>query len=81
MEEYFRPDRPFLLSVDSGSREEPPNRYFETLKAAVMAMQAYPEHFQRFAWIVETDKRTTHIKDGRPLTSESRVLTIPEPTL
>lgn len=60
--------RPFLLMVDSGSEDEPSNRYFGSLVKAFDAMDKLPEHHRKFAWIMEIrhNPRNTvlHYKDG-----------------
>jgi len=63
--------RPFMLMVDSGSREEPPTRYFGSLDAALAAMDEYEERWKRHAWIVEGRGaiRTTHVQDGARTTT------------
>jgi hypothetical protein len=67
--------RPFLLSVDSGNREEPANRYFGTLAAARFAAEQLPQRYWPFVWI--TEKREDgalifHMKDGREQGLEKR---------
>ena len=61
--------RPFVLSVDSASRDEPPTRYFGTLNAAKAALAEYDEQWQRFAWIIEIregEPNVVHVRDGVP---------------
>lgn len=61
--------RPFQLMVDSGSRDEPPTRYFGSLTAALVALAALPESFRRFASVTELDRgdggNVVHVRDGR----------------
>ncbi len=66
--------RPFLLMVDAASDEEPPNRYFGSLEAAVAAMEQYDEHWRRFAWIIEfpvVGGVVAHYKGGKKVTADA----------
>ena len=65
-----KPRRPFQLMVDSGSRDEPPDRYFGTLATARAAGAGYAEHFQPFIWIIEWTgggpaTAIVHVKNGK----------------
>lgn len=67
----MRTSRPFQLMVDSGNREEPSNRYFGSLEAALAAAEELPARFHPFVWISEfltTGGRITHVRDGRRTT-------------
>ena len=65
-ESFAATTRPFCLSFDSGSREEPPNRWFGSLESALLALTELPE-WKQWAWITESregEKAVVHMKDG-----------------
>lgn len=63
---FPRPSRQrnFRLFVDSGSGDEPPDRWFGSLSAALRAFRRLDERWQPSAWIIEYHDQ--HVIGGIP---------------
>lgn len=63
--------RSFFVMVDSGSHQDPPNRYLGTLAKARAVAAAYPDHFQPHIWIGEWTEEGNvrwHVRNGQDKT-------------
>lgn len=58
--------KPFYLTVDSGSPDEPEPRRFGSLATAYEAFKVLDPRWQKFAWITEdtSEGSKTHMRDG-----------------
>jgi hypothetical protein len=59
--------RRFVLTVDSGRRDEPEPRRFRYLDTAVAAFNGMDDEWKRWCWITEDTKdggSITHMRDG-----------------
>jgi hypothetical protein len=55
----LRGTRNFRLFVDSGRADEPADRWFQSLDAALRAFRALDAEWRRFAWIIEYQDQET----------------------
>jgi hypothetical protein len=72
----LRREKNFRLFVDSGSGNEPQDRWFGALPAALRAFDALDDRWKPYAWIIEyhdqhviggipTVRNIVHMKHGR----------------